>query len=44
MLIKEKTFDFNNNEIKDFTKKSIANLSFSIIKHQRKYKKKGKSD
>jgi hypothetical protein len=42
MLRKENNLDFDSNEIKALTKKSIASLSFSIIQHQRKYNEKKK--
>ena len=42
MLNKENNLDFDSNEIKSLTKESIANLSFSIIQHQRKYNEKKK--
>ena len=40
MLRKENSIDFDSNEIKALTEKSIASLSFSIIQHQRKYNEK----
>ena len=42
MLRKENSIDFDSNEIKALTEKSIASLSFSIIQHQRKYNEKKK--
>ena len=42
MLRKENSLDFDSNEIKALTEKSIASLSFSIIQHQRKYNEKKK--
>jgi hypothetical protein len=40
ILRKKKTFELDEEEIKDLAKESIASLSFSIIQHQRKYNKK----
>ena len=42
MLRKENSLDFDSNEIKALTEKSIASLSFSIIQHQRIYNEKKK--
>ena len=42
MLRKENSLNFDSNEIKALTEKSIASLSFSIIQHQRKYNEKKK--
>ena len=42
MLRKENRLNFDSNEIKALTEKSIASLSFSIIQHQRKYNEKKK--
>ena len=42
ILRKENSLDFDSNEIKALTEKSIASLSFSIIQHQRKYNEKKK--
>ena len=46
ILRKENGLDFDSNEIKALTEKSIASLSYSIIQHQRIYimkKRKGRS-
>ena len=42
MLRKENSLNFDSNEIKALTEKSIASLSFSIIQHQRIYNEKKK--
>ena len=42
MLRKENSIDFDSNEIKALTEKSIASLSYSIIQHQRIYNEKKK--
>ena len=42
ILRKENSLDFDSNEIKALTEKSIASLSYSIIKHQRIYNEKKK--
>jgi hypothetical protein len=42
MLRKENNLDFDSNEVKTLTKKSIVSLSVSIIQHQRKYNEKKK--
>jgi hypothetical protein len=42
MLRKENSLDFDSNEIKALTEKSIASLSFSIIQHQRIHNEKKK--
>ena len=42
MLRKENNLDFDSNEIKALTEKSIASLSYSIIQHQRIYNEKKK--
>ena len=42
MLRKENNLDFDSNEIKALTEKSIASLSFSIIQHQRIHNEKKK--
>ena len=46
MLRKENSLNFDSNEIKALTEKSITSLSYSIIQHQRIYimkKRKGRS-
>ena len=42
MLRKENSLNFDSNEIKALTEKSIASLSYSIIQHQRIYNEKKK--
>ena len=42
ILRKENSLDFDSNEIKALTEKSIASLSYSIIQHQRIYNEKKK--